>query len=285
MKKIAILTDSTSCIDFLPHEYTNIFQIRLTVSFLNEEFIDGETLTTDEFYTRIQSTDIVPKTSQPAVGQLVELINHIKSLGYTDILYIPISKALSGTYQAGILAQDLVSDITIHMVNSRIAASLLGYLVLEAANLVAQQQDIPTIIEKCEALVDDSHFYFLIKDVKYLVKNGRLSNASGFLGSLLQIVPIIEFTKEGEILAVEKTRTIKKATTEIIHRLHHEIETKKKIQFFVCHTNDLELLERAKEQLAKVMDLDDIIFSPIPPVLGAHVGPSAIGFGYYVLEH
>ncbi len=285
MQKIAILTDSTSCIDFLPHQYENIFQVRLTVSFTQEEFIDGETITPDEFYTRIATDPVVPKTSQPAVGHLVEVIKHIQSLGYTDIIYLPISKALSGTYQAGLLAKDLVSDINIHLLDSKLTASFLGYLVLNAANLVALGDDVQTICKKCQTLIDESHIYFFIKDIKYLVKNGRLSNASGFFGSLLQVVPIIEFTKDGEIKAVEKTRTIKKATTEVIKRLHTEIETKKKVQFFVCHTNDLDLLEHTKAELSTVIDLESVIFTPIPPVLGAHVGPSAIGLGYFILEH
>ena len=284
MKKIAILTDSTSCLDFLPHQYDNIFLVRLTVSFDQEEFIDGETINPETFYQRIQSSNCIPKTSQPAIGQVVEIINHIKSLGYTDIIYMPISKALSGTYQAGVLAQEFVEDVTVHCVNTRLAASFLGYLVLNAAKLVESGQTVSQILESTEKLIDSSRVNFCIKDIKYLVKNGRLSNASGFFGSLLQIIPIIEFNKQGEIVAIEKTRTAKKAVNELVSKLCQEIEGVKKVQFFVCHTNDTDLLERAKEQLQAHLNLEDIIFTPIPPVIGAHVGSSAIGLGYFILE-
>ncbi|HAX72154.1 MAG TPA: DegV family protein [Firmicutes bacterium] len=283
-KKIAILTDSTSSIDFLPHDYSNIFQVRLTVMFDQESYIDGETITVEQFYDRITKEDIIPKTSQPSVGDVVETIENLKQLGYTDVIYIPLSKALSGTYQAGYLAKELVNDIDVHIVDTKLTAAFLGYMVLEAANLVALGKTIEEIMTHCENLTQNSHFYFLIKDVKYLVKNGRLSNAAGFFGSLLQIVPIIEFNKEGEIVAVDKKRTMKKALAEIIDRLSGEIKGNQKIQFFVCHGMDLELLERTKEELGKHLDLNDIIFSPIPPVVGAHVGNSCIGLGYFILQ-
>ncbi|MGL4374705.1 MAG: DegV family protein [Turicibacter sp.] len=282
--KIAILTDSTSAIDFLPHDYQNIFQVRLSVIFDKEEFIDGETISVDQFYKRISTEDIIPKTSQPSVGEVVDTIEKIRDLGYTDVLYIPLSKALSGTYQAGYLAKDLVSDINVHIIDSKLTAAFLGFMVLEAANLVSLGHSIDSIIARCQELTDNSHVLFLIKDVKYLVKNGRLSNAAGFFGSLLQIVPIIEFTKEGEILAIEKTRTIKKAITQVVNQLTTEIKDNQKIQFFLCHGMDLELLEKGKEELSAIMDLDQVIITPIPPVVGAHVGNSAIGFGYYILE-
>jgi len=77
LKKIAILTDSSSSLDFIEHSYKNIFQLRLTVFFGDQEFIDGETITHTEFFRRVVEESVIPSTSQPSVGQVVEMCEQI----------------------------------------------------------------------------------------------------------------------------------------------------------------------------------------------------------------
>src|SRR5690554_3053093 len=105
-QKIAVLTDSTSSIYNVNHNFDNLFMIDIPVFLDDEVFTNFKNFNDQEFYTKIANTASIPKTSQPSVGETLAKFEYIKSLGYTHIIYMPISKELSGTYQSGILAKD-----------------------------------------------------------------------------------------------------------------------------------------------------------------------------------
>jgi DegV family protein with EDD domain len=283
-RKIAILADSSSSIDHVKHEYSNIFQIRLSVYFDGVEYVDGKTITNQEFFRRIVEEKVIPTTSQPSVGQAIEVCEEIKNQGYTDIIYLPLSKGISSSYSSIMGSLDLIEDINIHVIDTRSTAVYLAFMTLEAARLVKENKTVNQIIDYVYSLVNHQHIYFMVNDLKYLVKNGRLSNAAGFIANMLKIKPVLEFNKEGQIVGTEKIRTAKKTMETIILHVEEAMKQYKKIQLCICHGQDLELLETFKSEVSKIASLDDILILPIPPVIGAHVGNSVVSLGYFVLE-
>lgn len=284
MKKIAILTDSSSSLDFIPHSYENVFQIRLRVFFGSTEYIDGETITTKEFFRRITEEDIVPTTSQPSVGEVMEICEHIAKLGYTDVIYLPLSKGISSSYSSIMGSQDMIERINLHIVDTRSTAVYLGFMTTEAARLVKEGKDVEEVIAYMNYLSDHQHIYFMVNDLKYLVKNGRLSNASGFIANMLKIKPILVLNEEGKIVGTEKVRTTKKALQTIVGYIHKAKESHKKVQICICHGLDEALLNEFKEELTKYVPLEEMMIVPLPPVIGAHVGNGLVCIGYFVLE-
>ncbi len=284
-EKIAIVTDSSSSLDYLEHdEYENIFMVRMPIYFGDEEFIDGKTITVEDFYKRIMTEDIIPSTSQPSLGETLELYEKLKSEGYTDIIHFPISKGLSGVYQSLFSIQDIVEGINVHIVDTRSTAIILGFTVLEAARLVKENKSVQDILEYSEYL--STHFkpYFMVDDLKYLIKNGRLSNAAGFIGSVLKIKPILTFNEIGEIIGIEKIRTTKKAMNHIIQNVLEETKNYKKVKYFMSYGFEKDLIQDFKEQVANHIDLDQIMECILPSVIGAHVGSGLVALGYFVLE-
>ncbi|QVK19641.1 DegV family protein [Mycoplasmatota bacterium] len=282
--KIAILTDTTSSVQYSNHTYDNIFVLPHTVIFGSEEYVDGVDITNDEFFRRIVEEDVIPSTSQPSIGQTIEICEEIKRQGYTDIIYLPISKGISSTYNSIVGSIDLIEGINFKVVDTKATAVHLGFMALEAARLTKENTSVEEIITYVEHLRDNLHIYFMVDDLKYLIKNGRLSNAAGFLGSLLKIKPVLEFDDEGRIIGTEKIRTTKRTMETIVNHVIEATKDCKKVQYTVCHGFDMELLAKFKEELKRITDLENFLILPLPSVIGAHVGNGVVSVGYFIIE-
>lgn len=284
-EKIAIVTDSSSSIDFLPHkQYDNIFLVRMPIHFGSDEYIDGVTITVEEFYARIDQEDIIPTTSQPSLGETLELYEKLRDEGYTDIIHLPISRGISGYYQSLFAIKDMITGINIHIVDTKCTAVILGYIVLEAARLTKENKSVQEVLEYCDYLANNYKVYFIVDDLKYLVKNGRLSNAAGFIGKVLNIKPILTFNYEGQIIGIEKIRTRKRAIRHIIDLILEETKQYKRIQYLMSYAYNPPLIEELKEATKENFDLNVFFESVMPSVIGAHVGSGICGLGYFILE-
>jgi DegV family protein with EDD domain len=283
-QKIAIVTDSSSSLDFLKHPYQNIFMVRMPIYFGETEYIDGLTITVDEFYDRIKKEDVIPSTSQPSLGETLELYEQIKTEGYTDIIHLPISKGLSGTYQSLFSIKDLVEGVNVHIVDTKSTAVILGFIVLEAARTVSEGKTVDDVLTYCDDLSNHYKPYFMVDDLKYLIKNGRLSNAAGFIGSVLKIKPLLTFDEQGKIVGIEKIRTTKKAMSYIIETIINETKDLKRVQYFIAYGADHELIETFKENVGIYISLDQVLECRLPSVIGAHVGSGIVALGYFILE-
>ncbi|NLG81965.1 MAG: DegV family protein [Bacilli bacterium] len=284
-EKIAIVTDSSSSIDFLPHkQYDNIFLVRMPIHFGSDEYIDGVTITVEEFYARIDQEDIIPTTSQPSLGETLELYEKLRDEGYTDIIHLPISRGISGYYQSLFAIKDMITGINIHIVDTKCTAVILGYIVLEAARLTKENKSVQEVLEYCDYLANNYKVYFIVDDLKYLVKNGRLSNAAGFIGKVLNIKPILTFNYEGQIIGIEKIRTRKRAIRHIIDLILEETKQYKRVQYLMSYAYNPPLIEELKEATKENFDLNVFFESVMPSVIGAHVGSGICGLGYFILE-
>ncbi|HEY8436762.1 MAG TPA: DegV family protein [Haloplasmataceae bacterium] len=283
-RKIAIVTDSSSAIDFMPHDYDNIYVIRMPITFGNDQYIDGLTISVDDFYERLKNEDIIPTTSMPSLGETMELYEQLRNDGYTDIIHYPISKGISGTYQALHSIKDAVEGITVHLMDTKATAIILGYIVLQAARLVREGKSLEEVIEYSNYLSNNYRAYFMVDDLTYLIKNGRLSNAAGFIGSFLKIKPILTFNDQGEIIGTQKIRTTKKATNYLIEAFIEDTKQYKKIQPFFSYAGDKELKEKFMQEAIERTGRNDFIDAILPAVIGAHIGYSAAAIGYFILE-
>src|SRR5690554_1172616 len=132
MTKIAILTDSSSSIYNMEHNYDNLFMLDLPCFIGDKIYKDFAQNKDQVFYEAVALTDKVPKTSQPSIGETLEMYENIKDLGYTNIIYLPISKELSGTYQNAYLAKEMIEGVEIDIVDTKTTVSMLGSMVFEA---------------------------------------------------------------------------------------------------------------------------------------------------------
>lgn len=281
MAKIGIVTCSTSGLDYI-EGYKDIKIARTTIMMNGNEYIDGLSIHPQEFYEKLSSSKDIPKTAQPSIGQWLGLYEELKNEGCTDIIYISISEHLSGTYQAVCLSKELVEGINIHPFNSKTASFLTGFMAMEAHRLKEEGKSVNEILTYLEELRDNDRIYLMVDDLKYLVRNGRLSNAAGFIASALKIKPLLEIGDDGKIVAKEKIRTTKKALDRVIDSFLEDTDNGKKAKFiFLFNTEALEGIEYTKKRLEAVgIDTSKLIDAPVSPAIGCHVGLGVIGIGY-----
>jgi DegV family protein with EDD domain len=206
----------------------------------------------------------------------------MKSKGYTDVIYISISEHLSGTYQGVCLSKTYVKGLNIHPYNSKTASFITGFMAIEARRLASEGKSVEEILSYLDDLQSNDRIFFMVDDLKYLVKNGRLSNASAFLASMLQIKPLLELGDEGKIQACEKIRTTKKAMNRVVESFLDETDNGKNQRFtFLFNTEAPDKIKYVKAKLEEVgFDTSSIIDAPISPAIGCHTGKGVVGIGY-----
>lgn len=277
--KIAILTDSSSTIYTFNHDYDNIFMINLPCYIGDETFTDFDKHGDKYFYQALKISKLVPKTSQPSVGETLDMFNKIKSLGYTDIIYLPISKELSGTFLNGHASKEMVEGINVEIVDTKTTVSILGAMTVEAARLATLGKSVEEIVKKVMEISDNSTYYLVVNDLTSLVQNGRLSYAKYRIANLFKIKPLIILNEEGKLVSMENVRTYKSALRKAVSYALENLDPEHG-EIHISYTDNVEDLEFVKEEVLNIKpDVKYSVFT-IPSTVAAHVGMSALGVAY-----
>ena len=282
MGKIAIAMCSTSGVDYLDNK--NEFHIlRLTVFFDGHEYVDHIDIKADDFYKMmLEKPNADIHTSQVSTGQFADLYERVKNEGYSDLLVITLSSKLSGTYQGAILAKELVTGINVEVLDSKSVSYGEVFLGQKALEMVKAGSDVKTIVKTLETYRDNLKFYALVDTLKYLVKNGRLSAAAGFVATLLKIKPILMIQPDGSLHAHEKIRTTSKAQKRLMEIILKETANKK-VELFIAYTTNKDKALEMKAEIEAAIPGVDVAMIPLTPVVGAHAGPGTMGIGFVVL--
>lgn len=278
-EKIGLVVCGNSGIDYMSLNYP-VKVIRSTLNLDGKEYEDYVDIQAKEFYKLIEENpNIDVSTSQTSTGKIASVYEELKEEGYTDVIVVVISSKLSGTYQGAMLAKDMVKDINVYVVDSRSVSYGEAYLVLEAIRLIKEGKKKIEIIDYLEKIRDHIYIYVLVDTLKFLVKNGRLSATSGFLGTLLKIKPLLNIQKDGSLVPYEKIRTTNKAQSRLIEIIEGNIKEKNVIMF-IAYTNNKEKAQELKDIFLKYRKDITIELVPLTPVVGAHAGPGTLGIGY-----
>ena len=285
MSKIAIISDVNAGLDYIGYD-PGIPVLRSIINFDDEHYVDGIDIKADEFYEKLQTTGIIPSTSAPTVGEAMELLDRLAAEGYTDVIMYSISYKLSSI---GPMVENLIDDykgkINIYVVDTKLATYMQGYVAVRAKEMADAGKTVQEILDYTRYLIDNQHAYFVVDDLNYLVKNGRLSGAQGFIGNLLKIKPVLELTKDGRIVSVEKVRTHRKAVERAWNMFLEETKDAKKVKMLVLHTLREQDARACAEKLEKELpNAYEVEVFTITPAVGAHIGCGVLGFGYFILE-
>ena len=281
-EKIGLVVCGNSGVDYMKLDYP-VKMIRSTLNLNGKEYEDYVDIQAKEFYDIIVANpDVDVSTSQTSTGKIASVYEELKAEGYTDVLSIVISSKLSGTYQGAVLAKDMVPGINVYVIDSRTVSYGEAYLVMEAIKMIKAGAKVRDIIDKLEKIRDHIYIYVLVDTLKYLVKNGRLSATSGFLGTLLKIKPLLHVQRDGSLVPFEKIRTTNKAQARLIEVIQSDIAGKNVIMF-IAYTNNEEKAAEIKQEILNIRPDITIELVPLTPVVGAHAGPGTLGVGYIVL--
>lgn len=285
MEKIAIMTDVNAGLDYIGYD-PEIITLRSIINFGDEHYIDGVEIKADEFYERIYKEKRIPSTSAPTIGNAMEELNKLVSEGYTDVIMYSISYKMSSIGQmVETLIPEYEGKIKIHVVNTKTSAFNQGYMALEAKKMVDEGKTVNEILERTEYLINNNNTYFVVDNLMYLVRNGRLSGAKGFVGTIIKIKPILNINKEGEIVTFEKIKSHKKAVERAIELVSTDLDKCKDAKLFIYHT----LREDDGKNLCKYFEekypqFGKVELKVVTPAVGAHIGYGVLGFSYFMLE-
>lgn len=278
---IKIITDSTS---YIPEEIArklDISIVSLSVFFNGESYKEID-LDNREFYRHIEETGEIPKSSQPNIDELFNIFKKITDNG-DEIVGIFISSKMSGTYSSAGLVKNMIlennKDAVIEIVDSCTNCMQMGFIAIEAARVAKSGSLIKDVVETAEQVRRNSRFLFVPDTLRYLQRGGRIGTASALIGGILQIKPILT-VENGETTVFEKVRTKKKAVDEILNKVLNDCQ-KNKIKGVIVHHIDCQKEgSQLAEKLSQKLNIPVNIQS-IGPVIGAHVGPGAIGVAYF----
>lgn len=276
MSKILIVTDSTICMTVEEAKAAGIEMVPLSVLVDGQEYRDQVNLSSAELVAKLRAKS-VPKTAQPNLGLLDELMKQWKEENYDHIIVFSLSAHLSGTYQAFRLAatENDVNNITI--VDSLTLASPLRHVAVRAVEMVKAGATVDEILAMGKKVFDDTVSYVYPETLEQLNRSGRVSNGVTLLSSLLKIKPILVLENAGvKIDKLGTARTETKVFDMIIEDLkknHIEKETHK---LYVLHCEALDTADRAKNALVAAFGDIDIETLELPAVLAAHAGLGTI---------
>lgn len=280
--KIAIVTDSTS---YLPKKLIDRYNIKVVpipVIIDGETYREGVDITTEEFYRKLEESQELPSTSQPALGEMVEMYTKIGNEGYDAIISIHLASTISGFVNNLKTVSEMVTNTKVIPYDSQITVMLMGHLVIEAAKMAEAGADYEEILTGLDALRATMNEVFIVNDLKNLVKGGRLSNASAVIGSVLNIKPLLTFDDEThEIVAYDKVRSIKKAYSKAIEAFEKDKENADfKYRLIVIHANDPEEAKKWTSEIHEQFPDVKIDISYFGPVIGTHLGEKAIALAW-----
>ena len=277
--KLAVITDSSAYLSAETLQREDLFVLDIPVNIDGEEYVEGINLTAEEFYQKMAQASELPKTSQPSIAKLDEILSSLKEQGYTHALGLFLSSGISGFHQNIQYMKDEFEGLTISFPDTRITSAPLGFMVESVFQWVENGDDFNTILEKLDKQITKTSAFIMVDDLDHLVKGGRLSNGAAILGNLLSIKPILYFNEQGVIEVYEKVRTEKKATKRLVEIIK-ELTKDGDYRITVIHGNAPEKAEELRQQLLESGVTSNIEIATIGSVIGTHLGEGSIALSY-----
>lgn len=279
MAKIAFVTDSTT---YIPKELlgkTKVDVVPTVVIWSGEELKDGVDIQPNEFYERLSSASELPSTSQPAPAAFKEVYEKIVKSGIKDILSMHVSTKLSGTVASANQAAEMVPKANVTIIDGYSASMGTGWPLLEGIKAAEAGKSIEEVEKVIRAAMKNAGVLLMVDTLEFLHRGGRIGGASRFLGTALNMKPILE-VQDGAVEPLERVRTKKKAMARLISIVEERAAGRTPLMIAALHANAEgeaeKLLEAAKERLNPAK----AVITEVSPSVGAHTGPGTLGLCY-----
>ena len=276
---LKIVLDSTS--DLVPELLGKFEIVPLTVNFGEEEFIDGVTITREEFYAKLIESDVIPTTSQASPEAFERVFKKLAENG-DEVLCITVASKLSGTYQSACIAAEEFPG-KVRVIDSKSVAIGSAILAEFALSLLEKGLSAEEIEKELIKKREDIIIVALIDTLEYLKKGGRLSKTAAFAGSLLNIKPVVS-VEDGEINVLGKARGSKQGNNFLIKEIEKAGGVDFSMPLLLGYTgHDPYMLEKYKEDSRFIWEgkVENLRETCIGSVIGTHVGPGAIAVAFF----
>jgi DegV family protein with EDD domain len=278
--KTVIIIDS--CSD-LPLEYVkqhNIPVVNFTYHFKGNDCPDdlGQTISYREFYDAIRNGEM-PTTSQVNAQTYVNLFRKYVLEG-KSIVYLCFSSALSGSYNNSLIARNMITEeipeADISIIDTKSASLGEGLLVYYAIDMLEKGASKEEIINWVENNKLKLHHWFTVEDLGHLKRGGRLSGTAAFVGSILDIKPVLNVDDEGRLIPRIKVKGRKKSLRTLVEKMEENIISPEQQVIAISHGDSRHDADYLAELIRSRFQVKDIIINSIGPVIGSHSGPGTV---------
>ena len=277
-RSIALVTDSTA---YMPPELLEQYGIYVVPNVVNwgtETYRDGVDISAKAFFERLKKDPVLPTTAVASIGEFHDI--YAKAAQEAEaVLGVHLSAKLSGTYSTAVQAAKMLPGKRIEVIDSNATAMAMGFVVLAAARAAEAGQSFEQVVQTARDTIPHVGVVFTVETLEFLRRGGRIGGAQAFMGSLLDMKPILDL-RDGRVEPIERVRTKRKAVDRVMDIIVERATGKSPIRLATLHANAPEeaaaLLEKCKQRLGAV----EAIMCEVSPTVATHAGPGTVGLAY-----
>lgn len=272
-----VLTTSSSGLDDMDIQH-NVELIRLRIHVNDVEFIDGKNINSERLQYLMNEVSHSPVYTSPAPAhEVAMMLSNLQSRGIKEVFITTLSSKVSESYQIiSEVAKSFADNMDIYVYDTKDLNACEALLALEADYFMQQGYAMSDIASRLDALRRSHHMLFAADDLSYLIKNKKISGAAGFFANLFSIKPVLQVSKEGEVVPISKIRKIDKAFEYMVNQFA-EVLPRKDSFAYILSAGRPDLDSRFIEMLKQRTGVDNIAVLPVSAISLANHGPSGLG--------
>ena len=278
MKKIAWITDTAAQLDDAFIHKHNVHILPHGVVFSDESYRESINLTQEEFYHKLHLSKASPKTSQPAIGEMLSLYEKLQLEGYDFAIALHVSSGLSGTFDSAQAASKM-TDFKVYPVDSKIGSFPMVKMIEIGNELFANDKDVEEVVATINEITSKSKLSFIPASLNQLHKSGRVSGTQTLLSNLLNIKVIISF-ENGKPVMKEKVRSIKRAKNNVTSLLRADMDKGTVPEVAVINCNNARDAEIWKNELLQEFPTLKVQVISLSVCVGVHAGAGTTGLSW-----
>ncbi len=283
MKKVAIVTDSISCI---PREMIQAYGIEIVAPNIycnGQVYRDWLDITPGQAYQLLNQDPNGFSTAAPSPGHFADTYRRLAA-GAESILCITLSSKVSTLHNAAVSARELVKDelpdTGIEVLDSRICTGAEGFVVMAAARVAAEGRDFAEVLESAKKVRNSVDLLFVLDTVRFAYRTGRIPRFASQVGSLLNVKPVLGW-KDGGAYFKGMTRSKDKGVDRIVDLMHNRVG-RQRVHVAVHHTDAVDEGEKLRERVRGEFDCAELWLTEFSPIMGYSAGRGALGLAFYI---
>lgn len=275
---IALVSDSTCDLsDELIDNY-QIHIVPMNLSFGERQYLDKVTIKPNRFYDLLNTETEFPVTSQINEQVFTNLYSHLVS-EYDAVIAVHLTDKFSGTYANSFKAAARImkeSNKKIHVIDSKTLSGSLGLIVLKAAQSIEAGNNVESVVDSINKDIDNTKIFVGVKDLKYMIKGGRVSRKKGFIASMLNLNPIVSMDGNGNSLLFDKAFGQKSCLKKIYKHIDKLSKERTIWNYIILYAHDASGVKEVEAMIFKMTGKHPVSIVDISPVIGMHAGNGAI---------